>query len=53
MLRRIARLLCRFGIHILVIHDGVAVDLGRTDKPRTCFNLCACGRRMEFRKPER
>jgi len=52
MPRRLARLLCRFWIHVLVI-DGFSVDLGRTDRPRTVFRQCVCGRRMKFRKPKR
>lgn len=53
MSRRLARLLCRYWIHLLVVHDGFSVDLGRFDRPRTAFSRCACGRRTKFRKPER
>jgi len=51
--RPVAEWFCSVGVHWLVIHDGFAVDLGRTDRPRTSFSQCACGKRKKFRKPER
>lgn len=51
--RRLAELLCSIWVHWLVIHDGFAVDLGRTDRPRTEFSQCACGKRKKFRKPKK
>lgn len=47
-----AEFFCWVGVHVRFI-EGFAVDLGRTDRPRTQFKQCACGKRQKFRKPKK